>query len=63
MVLADGRTVSLQITVRKDSVLFNADKKDKYKILPITRVTYDESMFEEIKKIMDNKDECLVLTV
>ena len=56
------RAYEIQTSARKDSVLANADKKQKYNI-PITWVTYDESMLEEIKKITENKDEYLLIKV
>ena len=56
------RAYEIQTSARKDSVLANADKKQKYNI-PITWVTYDEGMLEEIKKITENKDEYLLTKV
>ena len=52
----------IQTSARKDSVLANADKKQKYNI-HITWVTYKESVIEEIKKITENKDEYLLIKV
>ena len=56
------RAYEIQTSARKDSVLANADKKQKYNI-PITWVTYDEGILEEIKKITENKDEYLLIKV
>ncbi len=56
------KAYEIQTSARKDSVLANADKKQKYNI-PITWVTYDESLIEEIKKITENKDEYLLIKV
>ena len=56
------KAYEIQTSARKDSVLANADKKQKYNI-PITWVTYDESILEEIKKITENKDEYLLIKV
>ena len=56
------RAYEIQTSARKDSVLANADKKQKYNI-PITWVTYDESLMEEIKRITENKDEYLLIKV
>jgi hypothetical protein len=50
----------IQTTARKDSVAENLAKKDKYGI-PITWVTYDKSIIEEIKKLTENKDEYLLV--
>ena len=54
------RAYEIQTSARNDSLLGNADKKQKYNI-PITWVTYDESILEEIKKITENKDEYLLI--
>ena len=51
----------IQTNAREDSVLGNVDKKVKYKI-PITWITYDEQIMDEIKKITENKDEYLRIT-
>ena len=52
----------IQTTAREDSVRANMDKKEKYKT-PITWVTYDEKILEEIKKITENKDKYLLIKV
>jgi hypothetical protein len=56
------KAYEIQTTARKDSVLANADKKDKYKI-PITWVAYEEGMLDEIKRLTENKDEYLLLKI
>ena len=56
------RAYEIQTSARKDSVLANADKKQKYNIT-ITWVTYNEGMLEEIKKITEGKDEYLLLKI
>lgn len=56
------KAYEIQTTARKDSILANWDKKEKYKV-PITWVTYDEQIMEEIKKITENKDEYLLIKV
>ena len=50
----------LSMPARKDSILSNADKKQKYN-MPITWVTYDEQIIDEIKKITENKDIYLII--
>ena len=49
------RAYEIQTNAREDSVLANANKKQKYNI-PITWITYDESILEEIQKITEDKD-------
>jgi len=56
------KAYEIQTTARKDSILANWDKKDKYNV-PITWVTYDAQIMEEIKKITENKDEYLLIKV
>jgi hypothetical protein len=56
------KAYEIQTTARKDSVLANWDKKEKYKV-PIIWVTYDQQIMEEIKKITENKDEYLLIKV
>ncbi|MEM3265438.1 MAG: hypothetical protein QXH07_05740 [Thermoplasmata archaeon] len=56
------RAYEIQTTARRDSVLTNAEKKQKYNI-PITWVTYDEGIVGEIKKITENKDKYLLVGV
>ncbi len=56
------RAYEIQTTARKDSVEANRSKNEKYK-LPITWVTYDEGILDEIKKLTNNKDEYLVIPV
>jgi len=56
------RAYEIQTTARRDSIMANADKKDKYKI-PITWVTYDEGILNEIKKITGSKDGYLLIRV
>ena len=57
----EGRMAyEIQTTARKDSILANASKKEKYRI-PITWVTYDEEILNEIKKLTENKDEYLLI--
>jgi hypothetical protein len=52
----------IQTNARGDAILANAKKKDKYNI-PITWVSYDESIIEEIKKISANMDKYLLIKV
>jgi hypothetical protein len=54
------KAYEIQTTARNDSVLANWDKKEKYKV-PITWVTYDPQIMDEIKKITENKDEYLLI--
>jgi hypothetical protein len=56
------RAYEIQTNARKDSILANVKKKEKYNIY-ITGVTYSESILEEIKKITEGKDEYLVIRV
>lgn len=52
----------IQPSARKEAIIANAKKKEKYNI-HITWVTYSESILEEIKKITGGKDEYLVIRV
>jgi hypothetical protein len=54
------RAFEIQTTARKDSVMANAEKKKKYG-LPITWVSYDAKVLEEIKKLTDNRDEYMLI--
>ena len=56
------RAYEIQTTARKDSIEANKNKNKKYK-LPITWVTYDEGILDEIKKLTENKDEYLIIKV
>ena len=56
------RAYEIQTNARKDSILANVKKKEKYNI-HITWVTYSESILEEIKKITHYKDKYLVIRV
>ena len=56
------RAYEIQTPARKDSVLTNADKKQKYNIL-IIWVTHNEIILEEIKKINEKKDKYLLIKV
>jgi hypothetical protein len=54
------RAYEIQTNAREDAILANAKKKEKYNI-PITWVTYDESIVKEIKKITKDKDIYLII--
>ena len=56
------RAYEIQTTARKDSIEANKNKNKKYK-LPITWVTYDEGVLDEIKRLTENKDEYLIIKV
>ena len=56
------RAYEIQTNAREDAILSNSKKKEKYRIL-ITWVSYDGDLLEEIKKITENKDEYLLITV
>ncbi|HUC38929.1 MAG TPA: ATP-binding protein [Candidatus Acidoferrum sp.] len=55
-----ARGYEIQTTARKDSIVANGVKKEKYGI-PMTWVTYTNELLEEIKKLADNKDEYLLI--
>ena len=52
----------IQTNAREDAILLNSRKKEKYKT-PIMWVTYDKQIMEEIKKITEDKDKYLLITV
>lgn len=52
----------IQTTARKDSITENVSKKEKY-MIPITWVTYDKDVLEEIKRLTDNKDDYVLTKV
>ena len=54
------KAYEIQTTAREDSVLSNVKKKEKYNV-PITWVSYTESLIGEIKRITENKDEYLLI--
>jgi len=56
------RAYEIQTTARKENILANK-KRNAESDLPMTWVTYDERLMEEIKKITDNKDEYLLIKV
>ena len=59
---ANRMAYEIQTNAREDAILANAKKKEKYRV-PITWVTYDEGILEEIKKITEGKDEYLLTKV
>lgn len=58
----NGRGYEIQTSARKDSIIENAKKKVKYKI-PITWVTYNNGIMEEIKRLTENMDSYMLVTL
>ena len=54
------RAYEIQTNAREDSILSNSKKKEKYEI-PITWISYEESILEEIKKTGSNKDKYVLI--
>jgi energy-coupling factor transporter ATP-binding protein EcfA2 len=52
----------IQTNAREDAILSNSKKKEKYEI-PITWISYEESILEEIKKTGSNKDKYVLIKV
>ena len=52
----------IQTNAREDAILANAKKKEKYNI-PITWISYDKEILNEIEKIAGNNDKYLLFTV
>ncbi len=55
-----ARGYEIQTTARKDSIMANAGKKEKYR-MPITWVTYTEDIQNETKAVTENEDEYLLV--
>jgi len=54
------RAYEIQTTARKDSIIPNMER-DRRLGLPITWVTYDKEILEEIRKLTNNEDEYLLI--
>ncbi len=52
----------IQTNARGDAILANAEKKEKYNI-PITWISYEEEILNEIKRITGNKDQYYLIKI
>ena len=56
------KAYEIQTTARKDKVLLNKEKESKYG-MPITWVTYDKGIMDNIKELTANKDEYMLVNI
>ena len=56
------KAFEIQTTARKDKVLLNKEKESKYG-MPITWVTYDKGIMDNIKELTANKDDYMLVSL
>jgi hypothetical protein len=56
------KAYEIQTTARKDKVLLNKAKESKYG-MPITWVTYDKGIMDNIKELTANKDDYMLVSL
>jgi hypothetical protein len=58
----DRMAYEIQTNAREDAILSNVKKREKYNI-PITWVSYNEDILNEIKKTTSNEDAYMLLKI